>query len=391
MGNNLDEKKDMNNINTSTVSNQKKVEEACGAVCKKSFTSSIEKFIDVEWTKKALKTVARIGVEMTIGLVTVVPPLFTTIAAGMTLYDTTTTIEENSEKYATEIEAYNDMIHEYSKKYEGKDLDRFEIMMGVMEDVWNDAKGYGSPEIDAKGYLELDMSENGVGVCRNIASDYAKRLNEIDPSFNARTISVYADFGNESFDKADIQRKILNNDENTIVNETADEIIMRTFGNHMGVLVDYDNKIIFVDPTTLLVGQLTIGGEFGRGVTIKIFNDTESGRVFEMTPKGFSDIFINKGIHGTGEVIEDYFRSYDTRGYTFEELKEMMGTSAQKKAIEHKRNVFRKDKNNSDKVAQKYGISIEDIYEAMEKEGYEEPIINDKSKEITIEEDLGEK
>ena len=32
MGNNLDEKKDMNNINTGTVSNQKKVEEACGAV-----------------------------------------------------------------------------------------------------------------------------------------------------------------------------------------------------------------------------------------------------------------------------------------------------------------------------------------------------------------------
>ena len=100
-------------------------------------------------------------------------------------------IEANSIKYENEIEAYDEKINNYAEKIKSMNLTDIQIFMKVIDDMWESIQGYAEPEKDIIGFLELDLAtEDGYGVCRNMASDIARKLNEINPEYNARTITV---------------------------------------------------------------------------------------------------------------------------------------------------------------------------------------------------------
>ena len=144
--------------------------------------------------------------------------------------------------------------------------------MKVMDDMWSRMKGYGEPEIDAYGFYELDTGrDDGVGVCRNIAPDFAKKMNEINPNFNARTIYVtmdpmYSYSVDENYtepiheglvDGMDIVYVVDTEhedvSENTEVTEDgiSSNVHVNITGNHEIVFLTIDDMIIAVDPTNL--------------------------------------------------------------------------------------------------------------------------------------------
>ena len=103
----------------------------------------------------------------------------------------------------------------------------------------------------------MGINEEGYGVCRNMASDLAKKLNEINPKYNAKTLIVYKDM--KSMKRANIDRKI---DSTTIQTQGEQnknhivEVNKYIYGNHMITLVDIekDNVTLALDPTNPSIG-----------------------------------------------------------------------------------------------------------------------------------------
>ena len=289
-------------------------------------------------------------------------------------------IDENKVAYASQIEDYNKYNEEYAAQFEGKDLTELEIIMKVMDDMWSRMKGYGEPEINAYGFYELDTGrDDGVGVCRNIASDFAKKMNEINPNFNARTIYVtmdpmYSYSVDENYtepiheglvDGMDIVYVVDTEhedvSENTEVTEDgiSSNVHVNITGNHEIVFLTIDDMIIAVDPTNLMIGQY-VDGE------IVFFNDTSSGNPVKFDGKEAFTAYMQMFTEKTG-VFQDYMKSYNNTKYSFDELKEMMGTKAQEKALESARRIFN-DNTNTYEVSDKNepaSILPSDIFKAI--------------------------
>ena len=107
---------------------------------------------------------------------------------------------ENADIYKDEIKAYN--VNRYA-------FNDVQIFVKVIDDMWNGIKGYANPQKDIHGYLELDLAtEDGFGVCRNMASDVARKLNEINPKYNARIMA--ARMGEDGYyEIADVGRTVI--------------------------------------------------------------------------------------------------------------------------------------------------------------------------------------
>lgn len=115
-------------------------------------------------------------------------------------------VKDNEIKYEKEIENYDEKIKEYAKEVNGMNLDDVHIFMKVMDDMWGSIQGYKEPEKDIQGFLELDLAtEDGYGVCRNMANDVARKLNAIDKKYNARTITVA--IGETADNKSEINKR----------------------------------------------------------------------------------------------------------------------------------------------------------------------------------------
>ncbi len=128
-------------------------------------------------------------------------------------------IKDNAKKYEKEIKEYEEKIKEYSKKFDPKTQSDMEIIMRTMKDMHETIRGYGTPEIDATGYLGIDvMDKDGIGVCRNMAPNIADKLNAINPEYNARIFALY--------NRAKEQEE--NNIENFVI---EDEVTIRKKGN----------------------------------------------------------------------------------------------------------------------------------------------------------------
>lgn len=105
-------------------------------------------------------------------------------------------INNNKHEYEKEIEEYQKEIEEYAEKFDISTQSDLEIIMTCMYDLHNRIQGYGEPQLDIVGYRGLDvMKEGGIGVCRNFAPNIADELNEINPEYNARLITVYVEEG----------------------------------------------------------------------------------------------------------------------------------------------------------------------------------------------------
>ena len=262
---------------------------------------------------------------VTTGTLLLAPPSIVVTGAQYVKEET----EKNRIAYSKEIEDYNTKIEEYAKKVNSMNLSDAEIFMKVMKDMWENIEGYGVPKRDITGFLELDLAtEEGVGVCRNMATDVAKKLNAINPKYNARTMVVM--LGEEGkYTCANIEQKIVKNDANANNQEEKDgkmidKILEKTFGNHMVTLVDEpeDNLILVLDPTNPGIGI------YKDGEITMLNSDNENGLKFEA--KEYSTSFMTKGgLENISGVIEDYARSFEKSKLSPKEIENKYGLKAQ--------------------------------------------------------------
>lgn len=239
-------------------------------------------------------------------------------------------IGNNAIKYESEIEEYNEKNSEYADKINSMNLSDTQIFMKTMDDMWKNIKGYANPEKDIKGFLELDLTtEEGYGVCRNMASDVAKKLNAINPEYNARTMAVYMSESGE-YQIADIKRNVIetNNtvtDQEQQANEDSTEIVSIAMGNHMITMVDIVkyNITLVLDPTNPGIGI------YKDGKITMLNSDKANDREYKAKE------YINTTFNGAkmGDTVKDYFSTYRTPNISDDEIEKLFGLEAQNKAL----------------------------------------------------------
>ncbi|MBP3256011.1 MAG: hypothetical protein J6M60_05940 [Clostridia bacterium] len=312
-----------------------------------------------------LKNACRFAVPITLLLI---PPGGT----GMLLKASEDNINENRINYAAEIETYNNKIEEYAKEVKSMDLSDIQTFMKVMDDMWKSIDGFGTPAKDIQGFYELDLaSEDGYGVCRNMASDVAKKLNAINPEYNARTITVKMQDGG-SYRMANIERHEHNEEiKNEDIEVEEEELgisdslnsISKEFiiGNHLVTLVDIkeDNLILVLDPTNPGIGIYKNG-------EISMLNAgiEKDARHYEVKEVG--NMFFHGGVSGVKDSIVDIADSFSKSPLKYEKIDEKYGIDAQNRALEEVRQMSAKE-NESETFRNEYKVDIEEIDREIDK------------------------
>ena len=297
---------------------------------------------------------------------------FVAKAKGMLLKASEDNINENRINYAAEIETYNNKIEEYAKEVKSMDLSDIQTFMKVMDDMWKSIDGFGTPAKDIQGFYELDLaSEDGYGVCRNMASDVAKKLNAINPEYNARTITVKMQDGG-SYRMANIERHEHNEEiKNEDIEVEEEELgisdslnsISKEFiiGNHLVTLVDIkeDNLILVLDPTNPGIGIYKNG-------EISMLNAgiEKDARHYEVKEVG--NMFFHGGVSGVKDSIVDIADSFSKSPLKYEKIDEKYGIDAQNRALEEVRQMSAKE-NESETFRNEYKVDIEEIDREIDK------------------------
>lgn len=260
-------------------------------------------------------------------------------------------IDENEVKYEKEIEAYNEKISKYAEEVKSMHLNDLQIFMKVMDDMWNNIQGYGTPQKDIFGHEELDLAdEDGYGVCRNMAMDAAKKLNEIDERYNAKILNVRTVEG--EYETANIERKQVETSKDTNEEERQEEtlgdIVMDyAMGNHAVTLADLPEKDVTVvlDFTNAGIGVYENG-------TVKMFNAEnkwDSKEVSTMLLRGKEGLEI-------GARFVDSF----TNENSYEELEKEFGLEKQNEALEYVRNLKKEQEEKTKEEKFKESLKVED-------------------------------
>ena len=297
----------------------------------------------------------------------ILPGLFTaSLALGITAGENAVEVkklkDEEAIKYEQELNEYNNNVEKYADEVKSMNLTDLQTVMKVMDDMWENIDGYGEPKIDSVFFPRLDMTEGGVGVCRNMADDVTAKLNAINPEYNARNLTVYLDseeLTSEGFSMADIKRNILEDNE-TVVEENTEnqdgadnsegkkedknelteaqkEKLSKYVGNHLVTAIDLkeDDVTLIIDSTNCNLGV------FEDGEIYMFFNDTGNGiKVTE-----FGNILGNVGgdnFGGIMQLTEDQIKSMLPSKMSIDELEETYGVEAQNRAL---REVRKMEKN----------------------------------------------
>lgn len=264
-----------------------------------------------------------------------------TTLTGMAMSDAEKNIKNNAIEYAADIEQYNNKINKYANEINEMNLTDVQVFMKVMDDMWGSIKGYKTPELNLSGFYELDLAtEEGYGVCRNMASDVAKKLNAINPEYNARVIPV--GMGDTYYQIANITRTVLQENETVSEHEgeeteTSPDILAKIFGNHMVTLVDVkeDNLTLVLDPTNPGIGIYKDGDI----IMLNPVHDATSDDKIEYEAKEYTSAVIirGEGMQGVVDTIKDYFSTYEDANLTFEQIEEKYGLEAQNTALDEVR------------------------------------------------------
>ena len=269
-------------------------------------------------------------------------PTFTVIGAE----STKKSIEEIQATYEEEIRENDEEIAKYAQEVRDMELNDTQIIMKVMDDMWERIDGYGTPseEHDKTGILELALTdEKAQGVCRNFATDNAKRMNAINPKYNARVVTVYVDQDSYS-ELADIERNIIEDNETVVKDESEkseteevfDELLVKSFGNHMVTLVDVPerNVTLVMDPTNPGIG-VYINGKI---VMLNPKGTEVSGKYAKMSVKEWTTSVISRGgMDGINDTLKDMIKSYlhsDNLDEVVDGLIDEFGLEAQNDALQ---------------------------------------------------------
>ena len=191
----------------------------------------------------------------------------------------------DSQKYANEIEEYKEKVKKYSLKFDIQTQSDIEIIMRVMKDMHKTIRGYGEPKIDAKGYEGMDvMDKDGIGNCSNMAENVADKLNAINPEYNARTISLYAN--GEDYECANISKNIIEG--NIRINEIGnvtqiyinEELSTRT--------IDYGDTVIISEyKENLVLSKETIYRKVPNEIEERFYDENKKIQVITIIKDGY--------------------------------------------------------------------------------------------------------
>ena len=272
---------------------------------------------------------------------------------------TQSSIYENYNKvqsYMKDVEDYSKTVIEDVNKYNYTDV---EIFMKLMYDMWNDIDGYKPAENEILGALGASLKYEKTGVCRNFADDMVRKLNIINPSYNARSVAVSSDYSKADLsDLAKIERTNLVSNETYVDDDKAKgKNEEKPPFNHAIVAVDinFNNKIItlFLDPTNPSIGVYRNGD-------INIFNSDK----FEINTDFNYIKYVVEGAssylkNGISDLCSHFNNITDEE---FEKLNETFGKEAQNKAIENiKQNSKNDFKDNLSKLNEDFVTINEDI------------------------------
>ena len=101
--------------------------------------------------------------------------------------------DKNTLTYEDEIEAYDKFLEDYATYINSLNLNDLEIIIKVMIDTLNQIDGYGRADNLISGYYGLSFMLEGKGVCTSFADDFTRKMNKINPKYNARNVVVYVD------------------------------------------------------------------------------------------------------------------------------------------------------------------------------------------------------
>lgn len=280
-----------------------------------------------------LKIIRNQAAKVMLGL-TIVSGGFSTMISSQ--YDQV--IENNSKVYQSEIKDYDEEIKTYAEHINSMNLSDLEIIMKVMNDMWNSIDGYKTPDMyDAIGYPRLALYMDGYGVCRNMADDFTARMNAINPNYEACNLNVYL----KEVEINNIRRTTLVN-YNTIADNSEQEenidykseIISNLTGNHMVscVKLKEDDVLLIVDPTNPSIGVLKNGeitmlsNQMMKGIKIKpvgnlmLGSDNRKEYLKKLTESLFTAGDINTlkekyGITSQNETLEEIIEKYSANHY----------------------------------------------------------------------------
>ena len=247
-------------------------------------------------------------------------------------------IENNSKIYQSEIKDYDEEIKTYAEHINSMNLSDLEIIMKVMNDMWNSIDGYKTPDMyDAIGYPRLALYMDGYGVCRNMADDFTARMNAINPDYEACNLNVYlkeAEINNIRRTTLVNYNTIADNSEQEENIDYKSEIISNLTGNHMVscIKLKEDDVLLIVDPTNPSIGVLKNGeitmlsNQMMKGIKIKpvgnlmLGSDNRKEYLKKLTESLFTAGDINTlkekyGITSQNETLEEIIEKYSANHY----------------------------------------------------------------------------
>lgn len=280
-----------------------------------------------------LKIIRNQAAKVMLGL-TIVSGGFSTMISSQ--YDQV--IENNSKVYQSEIKDYDEEIKTYAEHINSMNLSDLEIIMKVMNDMWNSIDGYKTPDMyDAIGYPRLALYMDGYGVCRNMADDFTARMNAINPNYEACNLNVYlkeAEINNIRRTTLVNYNTIADNSEQEENIDYKSEIISNLTGNHMVscIKLKEDDVLLIVDPTNPSIGVLKNGeitmlsNQMMKGIKIKpvgnlmLGSDNRKEYLKKLTESLFTAGDINTlkekyGITSQNETLEEIIEKYSANHY----------------------------------------------------------------------------
>lgn len=280
-----------------------------------------------------LKIIRNQAAKVMLGL-TIVSGGFSTMISSQ--YDQV--IENNSKVYQSEIKDYDEEIKTYAEHINSMNLSDLEIIMKVMNDMWNSIDGYKIPDMyDAIGYPRLALYMDGYGVCRNMADDFTARMNAINPNYEACNLNVYlkeAEINNIRRTTLVNYNTIADNSEQEENIDYKSEIISNLTGNHMVscVKLKEDDVLLIVDPTNPSIGVLKNGeitmlsNQMMKEIKIKpvgnlmLGSDNRKEYLKKLTESLFTAGDINTlkekyGITSQNETLEEIIEKYSANHY----------------------------------------------------------------------------
>lgn len=299
--------------------------------------------------------------------------------------------EESKKGYEELIQEYEKSIIRYAENVNKLNLTDFETIMKVQEDMWATIEGYNDPEIDIAECFGLDIWSSKKGICRNMADDVARKLNAINPEYNARVCTVYTK------EKVIIKENVKVNTQYFKLQNTKHDYEgikwalpnymerEKMKSNHVVVLVDIkkENITLVIDTTNMYIGTFQNG-------EISILNaiQEEKDNVMERTPWYDSYYCDNESIW---DIPKEYAKSFLPTKLSKGEIEEKYGVEAQNSALD---SANRKEQDyiyQSSKKGQSFKSSLqvnskEEIYSVEEIINTYQKIMQTQEENITYEE-----